>query len=145
MSRPRLLIADGDRMFTHALAGLAESLGFTAAVVSDGAGLQACFDSFAPDVLAFEVFLQEVDGLEMIAWLGDRGWQSPTLIFTGRGPQYLRAAEGILALHGLDFAEVFQKPLDRSRVGAALEQAVRAIQSPIERGGAPAGALERAP
>ena len=141
MSRPRLLIADGDRAFTQALAGLAESLGYRVAAVSDGAGLQACFDSFAPDMLAFEVFLQEVDGLELIAWLGDRGWQSPTLIFTGRGPQYLRAAESILALRGLDFAEVFLKPLDEGRVGAALEQAIEAVQGPLQHAGADARAL----
>ena len=123
MTNPSLLIVDKDSEFASAIKEIAEDVGFAVELAATGPEFQGRYLSHKPDVLAMEVFLAEVDGLELINWLAEQGSSAPLLAFTDRGPQYLRAAEALAALKGRFPVKSFAKPIQLPALRTALEAA----------------------
>lgn len=53
------------------------------------------YPRYQPDVVAFQVFMMDVDGIELIKWLGDQDRKARVLLSAGHDPQYAEAAKVI--------------------------------------------------
>jgi len=105
----RVLIAEDDPAISGVLRdALAERLGITAEVISNGALVMEAAHRLRPDVLLLDVELPGLNGLDVFEMLN---WEpgSPTRIIfvTGRPDLALRALGG---------AEVIAKPFDLDRL-----------------------------
>jgi CheY-like chemotaxis protein len=144
MTNPSLLVVDRDAAFASDVKRIAEDVGFTVELASTGPEFQGRYLEGRPDVLAMEVFLADLDGLELITWLAEQESSAPLLAFTDRGPQYLRAAEALAALKGRFAVKGFAKPIDLPALRLALEAARASLVAARETPGGRAAAQRRA-
>lgn len=130
MTNPRLLVVDTDAGFATDVKQVAEDVGFTVELAASGPEFQERYLAVRPDVLAMELFLANLDGLELITWLAEQKSSAPLLAFTDRGRQYLRAAEALGGLKGRFSVMGFAKPIELPALRLALEAVRNGLRQP---------------
>lgn len=103
--RPRLLLVEDDAAVRRSLQLLLRARGFDVRAYAAGAALLA--DPLVSDAccMVADYRLEEIDGIELLARLRDKGWAGPALLITGFASADLTAR----ALAG-GFSQVLEKP-----------------------------------
>ncbi len=117
---PTVFVVDDDADLCEALRWLLESDGLEVETYTSARSfLEAC-SSDRPGVLALDVRMRDMDGLELQAYLTAHGFQIPVIILTGHGdvPMAVRA----LKAGALEF---FQKPVHDQALLNSIHRALR--------------------
>ena len=110
MTCNRLLILDDDPLIGRTMQAIAESAGFEARFTSAHAEFFGELDGWTPSHIALDLVMPEMDGVQVIAALAERGCAARIIITSGVGHRVLDAAGRSAAEHGLDIAGVLSKP-----------------------------------
>ncbi|AOW12961.1 two-component system response regulator [Hydrogenophaga crassostreae] len=125
----KLLLIEDDPSLQATLVRTLGRRGWEVATCADGALALQQWEAVQPDVVALDLTLPHVDGLQLLTTARQRGWSTPVLILTARGTVGDRViglntgADDYLAKpFDLDELEARLKALSRRRlpVGAAL-------------------------
>ncbi|MCL7942068.1 EAL domain-containing protein [Halomonas sp. ATCH28] len=135
---PRLLILDDEVMTGETIARVADFDGFDARHITSPAIFFEQVTTWQPDILAIDLIMPEMDGVEVMAELARRGCQPRLIITSGVGSRVLDAAARSAREHGLDIVGVIAKPFSASSLRELLHKAmergeVTAEDSPGER------------
>ena len=134
----KLLLIEDDPALQATLARTLGRQGWRVQVCGDGAEALTTWDQAQPDVVALDLTLPGVDGLQVLAQARARGWRTPVLILTARGT----VGDRVIGLNtGAD--DYLPKPFDLDELEARLRAMLR--RGPAAHGqDAPMGVMPQA-
>ncbi|PXY00315.1 EAL domain-containing protein [Halomonas sp. LBP4] len=128
---PRLLILDDEAMTGETIARIAHFAGFEARHLTSSATFFDEVTLWQPDILAIDLIMPEMDGVEVMAELARRGSQARLIITSGVGSRILDAAGRSAREHGLDIVGVIAKPFSAVGLRELLYKAVEMEGGPV--------------
>ena len=72
MQEKRLLVCDDEPGFGRFVKNVAEDLGYTVHVTTDGRALIEAYGSFKPTTIVLDMIMPGMDGNEVVAWLAQQ-------------------------------------------------------------------------
>lgn len=110
MERPRLLLIDDEPALAAFVATAAQECGYLASVTGNEADFRARFANEQPDVVALDLGMPGMDGVELLRFLSDEQFAGPVLIISGFDRRVLESAFRLGQALGLDMAGPLEKP-----------------------------------
>lgn len=115
-----LLLIEDDPTLQTTLQRSLERRGFAVTPCGDGRSALPTWERIQPDVVALDLSLPGMDGLQVLETARSRGWQAPVLILTARGT----VGDRVIGLNtGAD--DYLAKPFDLDELEARLRALAR--------------------
>ena len=128
MTQPRLLLIDDEPALADFLANAAEEAGFEPAITSRDAEFRDEFRRRRPDVVALDLGMPGMDGVELLRFLSDEDYRSPVLIVSGFDRRVLESAFRLGEALGLTMTGPVEKPIRFE----ALESLLHDLRTTLE-------------
>jgi len=122
MSQPRLLLIDDEPALAEFMADAAVGCGFEPVVTSDDQQFRAEFLGGTPDMVALDLGMPGMDGVELLRFLADEDYNAPVLIVSGFDRRVLESAFRLGEALGLNMAGPLEKPVRLDQLEAMLSQ-----------------------
>lgn len=120
---PYLLVIDDNLEWAELVKTVAESAQYRAAMTPSASdGLRMIADD-PPDVIALDIFMPDMDGIEVIWELSKLPRKPDLLLISGNAAPMLHAAQSLALENGLTVLGAFAKPVRLSELRAVLENA----------------------
>src|SRR5262245_33825487 len=88
----RLLSVDDDNDILEIIQGTAAGLGFEVDAVSHPMMFMKAYARIKPDVITLDMIMPDMDGIELIRWLGDVDCKARVILVSGAGLAYSKMA-----------------------------------------------------
>lgn len=118
----RLLVVDDDVRLTRIVALTASRLDIQTRQVNDPARALDTFVEFKPDVVMLDVFMPEVDGIDVLHEILLTGVPTRVVLMSGSDEELLAVAAEAARFHGADNAVVLTKPFRRADLVEVLQR-----------------------
>lgn len=118
----RLLIVDDDLAIADVIREIATSQGFAVQVVTQPRDFYAAYSEFCPDVITLDVLMPEIDGIEMLTYLGKHKCRARIILLSGAEGTLLSAAERIGLAGSLRIEGVLAKPMQIGELYKLLDE-----------------------
>ena len=122
MTQPRLLLIDDEPALAEFLADAARGCGFEPVVTSNDAEFRAQFHETHPNMVALDLGMPGMDGVELLRFLASQNYGSPVLIVSGFDRRVLESAFRLGEALGLTMAGPVEKPVRLEDLEAVLKQ-----------------------
>ena len=122
MAQPRLLLIDDEPALADFLADAARECGFEPVVTSDDAQFRDTFIAEPPDMVALDLGMPGMDGVELLRFLAEQEYHSPVLIVSGFDRRVLESAFRLGEALGLNMAGPVEKPVRLDALEQVLSQ-----------------------
>ena len=109
----RLLILDDEEAVGRTLGFIAEEIGFEVRTFTRPVEFFAALDAWPPTHIAIDLVMPEMDGIEAIRLLAERGCQASIIITSGVGSRVLDSARRTATEQGLKEVNAISKPFSR--------------------------------
>ena len=109
----RLLILDDEEAVGRTLGFVAEEIGFEVRAFTRPAEFFAALDAWQPTHIAIDLVMPEMDGIEAMRLLAERGCQASIIITSGVGSRVLDSARRTATEQGLREVNAISKPFSR--------------------------------
>jgi DNA-binding response OmpR family regulator len=113
-------MVDDEPEIGRLVARVASGCGYEARVTHDPKAFKLIYAEFAPDVVALDLSMPDVDGIELLRFLADTGCQAPVLILSGFDARIREAAQLLGATRGLRMSGIIPKPVRVADLQAIL-------------------------
>lgn len=121
MGRPQLLLIDDEPALATFVAAAAEGCGYQPAVTGDETDFRQRFGAKRPDVVALDLGMPGMDGVELLRFLAAERFAGPVLIISGFDRRVLESAFRLGQALGLDMAGPLEKPTRLEELETVLE------------------------
>lgn len=111
MPQPRLLVIDDEPKLGEYLAAVAREAGFATKVTSDDLDFRREFLAERPAMVALDLGMPGMDGVELLRFLAGQDYDAPVLIVSGFDRRVLESAFGLGEALGLTMAGPIEKPM----------------------------------
>jgi DNA-binding response OmpR family regulator len=108
---PRLLLIDDEPALADFLASAAEESGFEPVVTGKDEEFRQAFLAQRPEMVALDLGMPGMDGVELIRFLADQGYEGPVLIVSGFDRRVLESAFRLGEALGLTMVGPVEKPV----------------------------------
>ncbi|HEX4761204.1 MAG TPA: response regulator [Sphingomicrobium sp.] len=122
MAQPRLLLIDDEPALADFLANAAREAGFDPAITSEDQQFRDEFIAHRPNMVALDLGMPGMDGVELIRFLAEQDYRSPVLIVSGFDRRVLESAFRLGEALGLTMAGPLEKPVRLEELEALLGQ-----------------------
>jgi two-component system, OmpR family, response regulator len=122
MSQPRLLLVDDEPALAEFMADAALGCGFEPVVTSDDEQFRSAFLAEKPEMVALDLGMPGMDGVELLRFLADQDFKAPVLIVSGFDRRVLESAFRLGEALGLNMAGPLEKPVRLDQLEAMLSQ-----------------------
>jgi DNA-binding response OmpR family regulator len=129
MSQPRLLLIDDEPALAQFLATAAEDCGFQPIITSRDEDFRGKFMADQPDMVALDLGMPGMDGVELLRFLAEKDFKSPVLIVSGFDRRVLESAFRLGEALGLTMVGPLEKPVRLEELETVLAQ-LRATMVP---------------
>lgn len=120
--KQRLLIVDDDELVGRTIELIAKREGYEARVTCNPDRFLDLVGEWHPDVVAIDLVMPGMDGVQVLAELGRREFRKCVIITSGVGHRVLDAAGRSAREHGLHIAGILPKPFTREDVRTLLNR-----------------------
>ncbi len=117
---PRLLLVDDEPALAEFIANAARECGFEAVVTADDEQFREQFRFDRPDVVALDLGMPGMDGVELLRFLSAEAFHSPVLIVSGFDRRVLESAFRLGEALGLTMVGPIEKPVRLEELEAIL-------------------------
>jgi DNA-binding response OmpR family regulator len=124
LSKPLLAVVDDDPDLAGIVASLVEDIGFDVEIALGGKSFQKFYEKRKPDAIIMDLVMPDIEGIELLNWLSEKGCASAIIIVSGFNPQYLSVAEQLGSHGGLNIIKTFTKPVDFDALTSLLENII---------------------
>ena len=111
MAQPRLLLIDDEPALAEFLANAAEESGFEAVITARDDEFRETFLSLRPEMVALDLGMPGMDGVELIRFLAEQEYRAPVLIVSGFDRRVIESAFRLGEALGLIMAGPIAKPV----------------------------------
>jgi CheY-like chemotaxis protein len=111
MPQPRLLLIDDEPALAAFLADAAKSCGFEPTITAHDQEFRDAFVAERPEMVALDLGMPGMDGVELIRFLADQRYRGPVLIVSGFDRRVLESAFRLGETLGLHMAGPVEKPV----------------------------------
>jgi DNA-binding response OmpR family regulator len=122
MPHPRLLLIDDEPALADFLASAARGCGFDPVVTSNDAQFREQFLAVRPDMVALDLGMPGMDGVELLRFLAEQDYAAPVLIVSGFDRRVLDSAFRLGEALGLNMAGPLEKPMRLHDLEDALKE-----------------------
>jgi DNA-binding response OmpR family regulator len=122
MAQPRLLLIDDEPALANFVANAASGSGFEPIITSDDGQFRSQFLAERPDMVALDLGMPGMDGVELLRFLADEDYRSPVLIISGFDRRVLESAFRLGEALGLSMAGPLEKPVRLEELETMLKQ-----------------------
>lgn len=122
MPQPRLLLIDDEPALAEYLAGAAETCGFEPLITARDEEFRDAFLAERPAVVALDLGMPGMDGVELIRFLAEQDYRAPVLIVSGFDRRVLESAFRLGEALGLNMAGPVEKPVRLEVLESMLQQ-----------------------
>jgi len=129
MAQPRLLLIDDEPALAQFLATAAEDCGFQPVITSRDDDFRGKFIADRPDIVALDLGMPGMDGVELLRFLAEQDFKSPVLIVSGFDRRVLESAFRLGEALGLTMVGPLEKPVRLEELETVLAQ-LRATMVP---------------
>ena len=129
MAQPRLLLIDDEPALAQFLATAAEDCGFEPLITSRDEDFRAQFLAVRPEMVALDLGMPGMDGVELLRFLAGEAYRSPVLIVSGFDRRVLESAFRLGEALGLTMVGPLEKPVRLEVMESILAQ-LRATMEP---------------
>lgn len=116
----RLLILDDEEAVGRTIGFIAEEIGFEVRSFTRPAEFFAALDAWQPTHIAIDLVMPEMDGIEAMRLLAERGCQASIIITSGVGSRVLDSARRTATEQGLKKVNAISKPFSHEMLRALL-------------------------
>ena len=120
MDQPRLLLIDDEPVLADFLATAARECGFEPIITAEDRQFRDEFLQNHPDMVALDLGMPGMDGVELLRFLADQDYRSPVLIVSGFDRRVLESAFRLGEALGLNMAGPLEKPVRLERLESLL-------------------------
>jgi DNA-binding response OmpR family regulator len=111
MPQPRLLLIDDEPALAEFLASAAEESGFEPVITGRDEEFREAFLAQIPEMVALDLGMPGMDGVELIRFLADQHYAAPVLIVSGFDRRVLESAFRLGEALGLTMVGPIEKPV----------------------------------
>ncbi len=129
MKQPRLLLIDDEPALAEFVANAARETGFAPIVTSNDEIFRDRFRSDQPDLVALDLGMPGMDGVELLRFLADERFEGPVVIISGFDRRVLESAFRLGEALGLSMAGPLEKPVRLEELEALLNGLKPALAS----------------
>ncbi len=115
----RLLVVDDRPEMGEMVRRVASGLGYDVQVTTHANEFMEIFDVFDPSVVVLDIVMPDIDGIELVKWLYERGSRVRVFVTTAFNPRYAEMAETLGEAKGLDVS-LIKKPFRVAELREAL-------------------------
>ena len=120
MPQPRLLLIDDEPALAEYLANAAKTCGFEPIITARDKEFRDTFVATRPEMVALDLGMPGMDGVELTRFLADQGYRGPVLIVSGFDRRVLESAFRLGEALGLRMAGPVEKPVRIDELEAVL-------------------------
>jgi len=120
--QPRLLLIDDEPALAEFLADAARETGFDPIVTSNDAEFREQFLAISPEMVALDLGMPGMDGVELLRFMAEQNYSSPVLIVSGFDRRVLESAFRLGEALGLTMAGPIEKPVRLEDLESVLNQ-----------------------
>ena len=120
MDQPRLLLIDDEPVLAEFLASAARECGYDPIITAEDQQFRDEFRANTPDMVALDLGMPGMDGVELLRFLADENYGSPVLIVSGFDRRVLESAFRLGEALGLNMAGPLEKPVRLERLEELL-------------------------
>ena len=120
MDQPRLLLIDDEPVLAEFLASAARECGYDPIITAEDQQFRDEFRANTPDMVALDLGMPGMDGVELLRFLADENYRSPVLIVSGFDRRVLESAFRLGEALGLNMAGPLEKPVRLERLEELL-------------------------
>jgi DNA-binding response OmpR family regulator len=120
MTEPRLLLIDDEPALADFLASAARECGFEPQITDKDEDFRQEFKANRPEMVALDLGMPGMDGVELIRFLADENYSAPVLIVSGFDRRVLESAFRLGKALGLNMAGPVEKPVRLEELEATL-------------------------
>jgi DNA-binding response OmpR family regulator len=132
MAQPRLLLIDDEPALADFLANGAREAGFEPVITAEDQEFRDQFMALRPEMVALDLGMPGMDGIELLRFLADQQYAAPVLIVSGFDRRVLESAFRLGEALGLSMAGPLEKPVRLEELEALLGQLKATIVSDAE-------------
>ena len=122
LAQPRLLLIDDEPALADFLANAALECGFEPVITSNDSEFRETFLANRPDMVALDLGMPGMDGVELLRFLAEQDYRSPVLIVSGFDRRVLESAFRLGEALGLKMAGPVEKPVRLEDLEGVLTQ-----------------------
>lgn len=122
MKQPRLLVIDDEPALGEFIAAAANECGYDAVQTSDDRQFRDAFLAERPDVVALDLGMPGMDGVELLRFLAGEKFLAPVLIISGFDRRVLDSAFRLGEALGLNMVGPVEKPARLEELEVLLNQ-----------------------
>jgi DNA-binding response OmpR family regulator len=111
MPEPRLLLIDDEPALAEFLATAARECGFAPTITDNDAAFRSSFLAAPPEMVALDLGMPGMDGVELLRFLAEHHYRAPVLIISGFDRRVLESAFRLGLALGLSMAGPLAKPV----------------------------------
>lgn len=111
MTQPRLLLIDDEPTLAEFLADAARESGFDPVITGEDEEFRSAFREQRPEMVALDLGMPGMDGVELIRFLADEKFEAPVLIVSGFDRRVLETAFRLGEALGLTMVGPVEKPV----------------------------------
>ena len=122
MEQPRLLLIDDEPVLAEFMANAASECGFDPILTSEDELFRFEFEQRRPDMVALDLGMPGMDGVELLRFLAANAYRSPVLIVSGFDRRVLESAFRLGEALGLNMAGPLEKPVRLEELETLLRE-----------------------
>src|SRR4051794_24088638 len=122
MAQPRLLLINDEPALAQFLATAAEDCGFQPVITSRDQDFREQLIAERPDMVALDLGMPGMDGVELLRFLAEQDFKSPVLIVSGFDRRVLESAFRLGEALGLTMVGPLEKPVRLEELETVLSQ-----------------------
>jgi DNA-binding response OmpR family regulator len=111
MPQPRLLLIDDEPALADYLANAARACGFDPIITERDGQFREAFIASQPEMVALDLGMPGMDGVELTRFLADQNYRGPVLIVSGFDRRVLESAFRLGETLGLNMVGPVEKPV----------------------------------
>jgi DNA-binding response OmpR family regulator len=111
MKQPRLLVIDDEPALADFVAQVARECGFAPILTPNAAAFRDAVRSERPDMVALDLGMPGMDGVELLRFLAEEDHRAPVLIISGFDRRVLESAFRLGEALGLHMVGPLEKPV----------------------------------
>jgi DNA-binding response OmpR family regulator len=120
--QPRLLLIDDEPALAEFLANAAVESGFDPVVTARDDEFRHAFTARRPEMVALDLGMPGMDGVELIRFLADQDYRAPVLIVSGFDRRVLESAFRLGEALGLTMVGPVEKPVRLEQLETILAE-----------------------